>query len=198
MNLGAPYTDIRIEAVRSLAMVESLPGLVSIDLQPPASGPEIELTFGTAKNAIPIEVEFLEAEVERLVGRTVLASRRHSDRGTQARGDREAADGADPIEAAVSYARHILARDVPLEFPLVDAILVFGVGEGQNARTLYAASDVDMTRQRVQGLLYDALRALALMLGGVEGPTMIPPTSGWGWKPQKLWRRAAKRVTGVA
>lgn len=197
MNLGAPYTDIRVDKL-ALRHVCEMPGLVAIDLDPPASGPEIELTFGTAKNAEPVEIEFLEAEVERICGYDVLASRRHHDRGVQARGDREAADGADPIEAAVSYARHILARDVPPEFPLVDAILVFGVGEGPNAHTLYAASDTDMTRQRVQGLLYDALRALALMLGGVEGPTLIPPTSGWGWRPQKLFRRLAQRVTGVA
>lgn len=189
--LGAPYTDIRIEAVRSLAMIESLPGLVSIDLHPPASGPEIELTFGTAKNAIPIEVEFLEAEIERLVGRTVLASRRHSDRGVQARGDREAADGADPIEAAVAYVRHVLSRDLPADMPLVDAILVCGVGEGQKARTIYAASDVDMDRHRVQGLLYDALRALALMIGESEGPT-LPPRDRRG-----IARRIADLLTGV-
>src|SRR4051794_11959806 len=76
--LGAPYTDIRIERRVSWQAIEALPGLVSIDLQPPASGPEIELTFGTAEGADPAEESFLCAEAERATGCSVLASRRRT------------------------------------------------------------------------------------------------------------------------
>lgn len=79
MNLGPPYTDVRVEpfdrpTVYELRMV--MPGLISIDFHPPASGPEVELTFATAENAEAVGEDFIKGAVERLTGRPVLAIRR--------------------------------------------------------------------------------------------------------------------------
>lgn len=76
-QLVGPFTDLRIERPYNWGWIETLPGLMSIDLHPPSSGPEIELTFGTAPGADhPATEDYLRQEVERLVGRPVLASRR--------------------------------------------------------------------------------------------------------------------------
>lgn len=77
MSLGAPYTDVRIaRAYLSWDHIEALPGLALIDLHPPAAGPEVELTFGTAEGAEPASEEFIANEVERITRRPVLAVRR--------------------------------------------------------------------------------------------------------------------------
>jgi len=60
--------------------LRAVPGLVSIDLHPAASGPEVELVFGTAPDADgPASLELIESEVERLTGQTVLACRRREE-----------------------------------------------------------------------------------------------------------------------
>lgn len=80
MNLGAPYTDVRIEAPDlSVYALRQVPGLLRIELHPPASGPEVELVFGTTEGTEPTTEDFIRSEVERLTGRTVLAIRRRSD-----------------------------------------------------------------------------------------------------------------------
>lgn len=80
MRLIGPYTDVRIERPRTLGLFDNLPGLVAIDLQPPASGPEIELTFGTAEGSEAADERFICLRVEKLTGREVLASRRRDQR----------------------------------------------------------------------------------------------------------------------
>lgn len=76
MALGPPYTDVRVETPDiSVYDLAQMPGLMSIDLHPPASGPEIELTFGTAEGAQPADEEFMRREVERATRRPVLAIR---------------------------------------------------------------------------------------------------------------------------
>lgn len=78
----AVMTDVRVErfdlSVYDLPTV--LPGLVSINFDPPASGPEYELTFSTAPGCKPPSEDFIRAEVERITRRTVLAVRRRSER----------------------------------------------------------------------------------------------------------------------
>ena len=81
--IDAPYTDVRIERPYDWRWIEALPGLVSIDFHPPASGPEIELVFGTAEGAEPADLDFIHAEVERVTGRPVLASRRRVEPNTE-------------------------------------------------------------------------------------------------------------------
>jgi hypothetical protein len=70
--------DVRIErrGARRFVIADPLPGLVRIDFDPPASGPEVELTFGTAPGADPADEDFLRREVERIGGYPVLAIRR--------------------------------------------------------------------------------------------------------------------------
>lgn len=81
MNLTAPYTDVRIEVpdISLYDLRQALPGVKNIDLYPPASGPEIELTFGTAEGCAPAEQGYIRTEVERITGRPVLAIRRRGD-----------------------------------------------------------------------------------------------------------------------
>jgi hypothetical protein len=76
MALGGPFHDLRVERPTEWRWIEALPGLVSIDLQPPASGLEIELTFGTAWGSDPVDETFLRKAVESHIGRPVLAYRR--------------------------------------------------------------------------------------------------------------------------
>lgn len=65
-------TDIRIVRPPRWEWIDALPTLVSIDLAPPASGPEIELTFAIEERL----GEWLRKEVERVTGHPVLAIRR--------------------------------------------------------------------------------------------------------------------------
>ncbi len=78
MKLGPPYTDVRIEVPPMMTIYDlrSMPGLMSVNLWPPASGPEIELTFGTAMGSDPVAEDHLRNEVERITERPVLAIRR--------------------------------------------------------------------------------------------------------------------------
>lgn len=73
--LGPPYTDVRIERPRSLALLDGLPKLAAINLQPPASGPEIELTFATLGALDPDSEDRVRQQVEDATGRPVLAIR---------------------------------------------------------------------------------------------------------------------------
>jgi len=82
MSLGAPYTDIRIDRL-ALPYVLNLPGLYSIQLYPPASGPEIELTFATAHDCEPASQGDLENEVVRVCGYEPLAVRRRAEPGPE-------------------------------------------------------------------------------------------------------------------
>lgn len=78
----AVMTDVRVErfdlSVYDLPTV--LPGLVSINFDPPASGPEYELTFASAPNCDPPSEDFIRSEVEQMTGRSVLAIRQRSER----------------------------------------------------------------------------------------------------------------------
>lgn len=77
MSFGSPYTDVRIETPDiSVYDLRGLPGLMSINMYPPASGPEVELVFGTAEGRGPVAEHFIRSEVERITRRPVLASRR--------------------------------------------------------------------------------------------------------------------------
>jgi hypothetical protein len=108
------------------------------------------------------------------------------------------AGGDDAIDRAVSYMRHILERESAYhpdaengELVATHAVLVIQCGEGSRARTVYAASDHEMTRVQVQGMLYDALRGLAMMIGKTEGPE--PPRSLSWWRRVLLpWLAGAR------
>lgn len=70
--------DIRVERPGSWEWIDSLRNLVEIDLMPPASGPEIELTFTVRGH----ETEELREQKNKLcqivrdhTGRAVLAAR---------------------------------------------------------------------------------------------------------------------------
>lgn len=81
MTLGAPYWDVRIAVPDTrLDMLRiGLPNVLSIDLRPPASGPEIELTIGTpAWVEEPDEEDVIRRDVERVTNSTVLAMRRRN------------------------------------------------------------------------------------------------------------------------
>jgi hypothetical protein len=71
------YTDVRVERfdVSVYDLPTALPGLVSIDFNPPSSGPEYELTFASAEGADAPTEDFIRQEVERVTLRTVLAIR---------------------------------------------------------------------------------------------------------------------------
>lgn len=76
------YIDIRIERPDSWEWIRELAqdhGLLEIDFQPFASGPEIELTFAVPSRAGENELEAIKAElcrrVERVTRHTILASR---------------------------------------------------------------------------------------------------------------------------
>ena len=66
--------DIRIETPRTWEWIPQLPGLTSINLNPPASGPEIELTFEQADGVV-LDETFLKGRVEVAARSPVLASR---------------------------------------------------------------------------------------------------------------------------
>jgi len=75
----------------------------------------------------------------------------------QEQGDRRACQGADPLEAADNWMRHVLDRD--FEYPeITRAIVVVEVGRGPRAQTLYTTHRVDATPVEVRGLLSEALR----------------------------------------
>lgn len=75
----APYVDVRIERPRSLSVLDGLmaSGLATIDFCPPASGPEIELTFGVFAEGIPADgfEAFVRGMVEQVTGQSVLGLR---------------------------------------------------------------------------------------------------------------------------
>lgn len=75
MTLGAPYTDVRIPTPHNWHFINWMPAIKSINLHPPASGREIELTFGTPEGTTPISEDSLKAKVEEVVGLPVLAIR---------------------------------------------------------------------------------------------------------------------------
>lgn len=82
MGYGAPYTDVRIERPRFWTWIEGLPGIIAIDMFPPASGPEIEVTFGTHERATSgADEDYIRAECERM-GLNVLKTRQRSDIGS--------------------------------------------------------------------------------------------------------------------
>lgn len=72
---GPPYFDVRIGTPLQWEWVGSMPEIVSIDLWPPAAGPEIEITFGTAKGAQPMPEQAMREQVKRCTNRSVLAIR---------------------------------------------------------------------------------------------------------------------------
>lgn len=77
MTLGPPYTDVRVEVPDiSIYDLRGVPGLISVGLHPPASGPEVEFVFGTARGCGAADEDFLRKEVERITRRSVLAVRR--------------------------------------------------------------------------------------------------------------------------
>lgn len=69
MSAG-PDTYVRIPRPLAWHWIPLLVALKHIDLDPPASGPEIELTFGPEAT-----VAYIRAEVERLTGQPILALR---------------------------------------------------------------------------------------------------------------------------
>lgn len=80
----APYVDVRIERPQTLEVLDGLwaSGLMTIDFFPPASGPEIELTFGAfipGETPKPADFEvFVKGMVEQAIrreGGRVLAVR---------------------------------------------------------------------------------------------------------------------------
>lgn len=86
-RFGPPFFDVRVERWTCWRFLrwDPPPGLVRIDLDPPAAGPEAELTFGTASGVEPVDEDFLRAEVERITGQPVLAIRRRGARSEQQR-----------------------------------------------------------------------------------------------------------------
>lgn len=75
---GAPFWDVRIERGTldlGFAAILAMPGLIGIDFYPPASGPEVELTFGTAEGAEAADEHTMRNEVARITGHPVLAIR---------------------------------------------------------------------------------------------------------------------------
>lgn len=77
MNFTAPYVDIRIPVVEITVgeLRREFPAtLMLIHLHPFASGPEVELIFGTPEGAEPCSLEVIVSAVEK-AGITVLASR---------------------------------------------------------------------------------------------------------------------------
>jgi hypothetical protein len=79
MSFGPPFTDVRVEVpdISIYDLRSSLPGLMAVNMHPPASGPEVEFVFGTAEGASGAASEdFIRSEVERITGRSVLACRR--------------------------------------------------------------------------------------------------------------------------
>ena len=79
MTLGAPYTDVRVVMPHNWHFVEALLplGLDRIILRPPATGPEIELGFGTPAGTEYTE-EYIRSEIEKR-GLTVLAIRQRGE-----------------------------------------------------------------------------------------------------------------------
>lgn len=105
-RLGPPFTDVRITRPHDWRFLSALPGLAAVDLNPPASGPEVELTFGTSAGSEPADEAFIVAEVERVARVTVLAHRRRTS-------DLLSAPG--PVRArALAAAAASLNRDVGL------------------------------------------------------------------------------------
>lgn len=70
----APLTDIRIEAPWTWDWISRVHDLVAINLVPPASGPEIELTLGSSW--VQVTEKGIHGAIEQATGKSVLAIRR--------------------------------------------------------------------------------------------------------------------------
>lgn len=73
------YIDIRVERPGAWDWIDEFRNLLEIDLQPPASGPEVELTFTVSSRGGGEELEEIKAGLCKAVqdhtGRNILASR---------------------------------------------------------------------------------------------------------------------------
>lgn len=73
------YIDVRVERPGAWDWIDTFRNLVEIDFMPPASGPEVELTFTVSARGGEGELEQIKTDVCRAVedctGRHVLASR---------------------------------------------------------------------------------------------------------------------------
>lgn len=78
-DFGPPYTDVRIEPpmCHTVADLKRIfpASLMQVNMHPPASGPEIELVFGTPEGAEPCAEDLVVAAVQSGLGTQVLASR---------------------------------------------------------------------------------------------------------------------------
>jgi hypothetical protein len=74
-TVSGPYYDLRIALPDTLARLDNVEGLISINMEPPASGPEIELTIGTIDGVERTE-EYVRRQVEIVTKSSILASRR--------------------------------------------------------------------------------------------------------------------------
>lgn len=74
-TVSAPYYDVRIALPDTLARLDNVEGLIAIDMEPPASGPEIELTIGTIDGVERTE-DYVRRQVEIVTRTTALAIRK--------------------------------------------------------------------------------------------------------------------------
>lgn len=77
-TVSGPYYDVRIALPDTLARLDNVEGLIAIDMEPPASGPEIELTIGTIDGVERTE-EYVCRQIEIVTKSSILASRRRED-----------------------------------------------------------------------------------------------------------------------
>lgn len=77
-SVGAPYYELRIALPDTLARLDNVEGLIAINMEPPASGPEIELTIGTIDGVEHTE-EYVRRQVEFVTKSAVLAIRGRED-----------------------------------------------------------------------------------------------------------------------
>jgi hypothetical protein len=74
-TVSGPYYDLRIALPDTLARLDNVEGLISINMEPPASGPEIELTIGTIDGVERTE-DYVRRQVEIVTKSSILAFRR--------------------------------------------------------------------------------------------------------------------------
>lgn len=75
-----PFTDVRITWPPRWDWIEEMGGLVQINLKPPASGPEIELTIMATEFSGRQDVEdAVRAQIEAMTRSTVLAMRQREE-----------------------------------------------------------------------------------------------------------------------
>lgn len=80
--LGPPYVDVRVEVLEiTIGEIrrEFPTSLHSVNLHPPASGPEIELVFGTPVGGEAAAEGVVRTAVERSLGCAVLAIRTRTE-----------------------------------------------------------------------------------------------------------------------